>query len=778
MTEEAHSAIVEYARSARQDRKANPGKAGDGTGLELLLAPRFLGLLQRLVSLRVKVSPPRVLPEYQRSGIGRPDVAFKREGEPARSFIELKQPDASIAPSRLRGHDKEQFKRFSELPLWGFCNFHTIHLYRRKDLREQAVILPAIALDPETSDAHADRLIRRHDPQPFLVILDALALASPPSFRNPKEIAEGAAHAARVVRGIVADQCRAGAPPALDAVRAEFRETLFAHAASGGYDTSDENALFANAFAQTLAFGLLLAREAAAHGAARLHEPMRELDRDAYRLLPNRAYPLLRATLRALTQDEILDLLGAGFDVLLDTVNAVDPVMLASRAGADPILYFYEDFLTVVDPEAKKRHGVFFTPVPVVRFMVAATNRALREHLAPQSLLDPNVLLLDPACGTGTFLIAALNAGAEMARAAYGEGAIPAEKAALAQRLHGLELLVGPYTVAHYRMLHELPPDGLPDSRLPIYFADTLTPPTGAVGITSRLGFMAVPIVEERRAADALKRDTPIIAIIGNPPYRRLDEGEERGITSGWDNGFWNDLKEPVRRAGWGGGLNTFPDLYIAFWRWSLWKLFECEGAPRRGVVTLITNRTFLAGHPYAGLRRMLRRRFDLIEIVDLRGDSRGARPAGIEADENVFAIQAGVCITTAVAKGGSGKVGTEARVSYADVWRHDAFTDRSKRHLLNNARLKPSLLTYVDVNRSDLEDFLPRPFEGLNWPAIPELFAFFKSGSKTQRDDLVYGFSTEEVIANIVGFLDSSEEDAERLFFSGQRRATRRPTI
>ncbi|WP_439577471.1 hypothetical protein [Elioraea sp.] len=183
---------------------------------------------------------------------------------------------------------------------------------------------------------------------------------------------------------------------------------------------------------------------------------------------------------------------------------------------------------------------------------------------------------------------------------------------------------------------------------------------------------MSAPIVEERRAADAVKREAPILAIFGNPPYRRLAEGEEARITAGWANGFWDDLKQPVREAGWGGELNTFPDLYIAFWRWCLWKLFESEGAPKRGVVCLITNRTFLAGHPYAGLRRMLRERFDRIEVIDLRGDLRGERPAGIEEDENVFAIQAGVCITVAVADG-TKAAGTEAQVFYADTWRQRA---------------------------------------------------------------------------------------------------------
>jgi predicted helicase len=252
------------------------------------------------------------------------------------------------------------------------------------------------------------------------------------------------------------------------------------------------------------------------------------------------------------------------------------------------------------------------------------------------------------------------------------------------QRSNGFELLVGPYTVAHYRLLREVAAHHVvPRQRLPIFLTDTLAPPAGALGITSHLGFMAAPIVEERRGADQLKRDTPIIAIFGNPPYRRLDEGEEEAIVAGWDNGFWDDLKEPVRNAGWGGELNTFPDLYIAFWLWSLWKLFESEGASQREVVCLITNRTFLAGHPCAGLRQMLRRRFDTIDIVDLRGESRGARPAGIATDENVFAIQAGVCILIAVSTGIARPVVAEASVHYADVWRHDAFTAHEKQVLL-----------------------------------------------------------------------------------------------
>ncbi|HEY6438922.1 MAG TPA: hypothetical protein VIY55_02805 [Acetobacteraceae bacterium] len=197
-------ALNDYALAVRLDLRANPSVAGDGTALELLLAPKFQALIETVLGQRLPLAP-RVLPEYRKGGIGRPDLAFAREAQPARAFIELKQPATSLSPNRLRGHDADQFHRFSELPLWAFCNFHRIHLYARGDLKEEAVVLPAIALDPDSSDAQASRLIRRHDPGPFLAILEALALAGPIAPRDAREVAEALAHAARLTRRIVRD---------------------------------------------------------------------------------------------------------------------------------------------------------------------------------------------------------------------------------------------------------------------------------------------------------------------------------------------------------------------------------------------------------------------------------------------------------------------------------------------------------------------------------------------------------------------------------------------
>ena len=540
-------------------------------------------------------------------------------------------------------------------------------------------------------------------------------------------------HAARLVRSVVAAECDRGLDGIVDDVRADFNQTLFARAEAGGYDPNDANALFASAFAQTLTFGLLLAREASGNA----------VGADAYQFLPDATYPLLRGTLRALTLDEVRAMLGVAFDVTLDAVNAVNPELLAPRNGRDPILYLYENFLRVFDPEAVKRYGVYYTPPEVVQFIVAEIDRSLREDLNAGGLLDPNVKLLDPACGTGTFLIAAASAAAETAAATYGDGAVAAEISAFAQRMHGFELLVGPYTVAHYRMLREVVGHGGEAAHLPIYLTDTLAPPAGVAGVEPHLAFLSAPMVAEREAADVVKRDAPILVVMGNPPYKRLRAGEVARLVGADMNARWEDLKRPVREAGFGRSLNAFPDLYIAFYRWALWKLFEAEGALGRGVLGFITNRGFLTGRGFGGLRRMLRERFDHIRVIDLRGDTRGVRPATVEHDENVFNIEVGVCILIGYAAAEEAD-GAEADVMYADVWREGAFTRREKLALVEAAAADPLRLTYQAVAGHGMDRFKPFGFAGTDWPGIDQLFTFRFNGIVTYRDSFVYTTSPD----------------------------------
>jgi predicted helicase len=233
-----------------------------------------------------------------------------------------------------------------------------------------------------------------------------------------------------------------------------------------------------------------------------------------------------------------------------------------------------------------------------------------------------------------------------------------------------------------------------------------------------------------------IKTEQPILAIIGNPPYRRLLEGENRTLVGDWLDHVWDDLKEPVRNSGHGGQLNTFPELSVAFWRWSIWKLFEAENAPRRGVVAFISNRKFLTGWPYAGLRKMMRERFDSIEIIDLRGDVRRGERAGIDADQGVFNIMVGTAITLAIADGTKPE-GQMAEVHYLDSWTEGHFSRRSKLDWLTSGIELGTQPNAVPVARGPLDDMRPEPFQNGEWLDLREIFTFTKSGMKSGNDDV-----------------------------------------
>ena len=723
--------LVRYARRVRDLRRAHAAVS------EPALAPAFQELVENLLAIVPGGPGITVVPEYANPGVGRPDIALVRAGAPARAFIELKSPDKSANPTRWRTpHDKRQRDRFAELTCWSSSNFIELYLFERSDEQSHVGVVPERALDPTCADATAEQLIRRLDPAPLLGVIERLASGAgqEPVARDARHLAELLAHSSRLVRSIIRDrmaelrEANTTADPLLE-VHAEFRNVLYAHPEAGGYPTHDFDALFSSAFAQTLAFGLLLVREGSGL----------PVDANAYNRMPSE-HPLMRTALRVLTQNEILQEVGIGFTVLLDTVNSFAPAILTAPPGRpDPILYFYEDFLSVFDPEARERHGVYFTPIEVVRFMVGVLDRAARDHLGLTGLRDRNLTILDPATGTGTFLLGVAERVREEAQTAGGAGRAELELRDLAGRMFGLELLVGPYAVAHYRLHHALrspslaagtPPPPLP--RLGVYLADTLAEP-GAAAPAGRLGFVSAGITDERAAADRVKSQQPILAIIGNPPYRRLEEGENRTLVGDWMDGVWDDLKAPVRNAGKGGQLNTFPELSVAFWRWAIWKMFEADNAPQRGVIAMITNRKFLTGWPYAGLRQMMRQRFDRIEIIDLRGDVRRGPRAGIEADTGVFDIQVGTAITIAIADGS--RAGQPAEVVYLDSWAEGLFARGPKLHWLTGGAETGHLPNAVPVNRGLLDDFRPRPFGNGEWPSIRNCFTFSKSGMKSGND-------------------------------------------
>jgi Type ISP C-terminal specificity domain/N-6 DNA Methylase len=748
--------LQDYALTIRNLRRANADVA------ETALAPAFQKLVKNLLPHLPAAPVLEVMPEFNKPGVGRPDIALIQTGAPPRAFIELKAPAKSANPENWKQGDKLQFERFSELANWATCNFHEFRLLHRGEQSLQAFVVPEKSLAADKSDAAADELIKNHDAKPFLVCLERLCATATlaPAAEDAEELATLLAHSAKLIRGIVKDRLAELAlnnmpedgHPLLQ-VRKTFRNVLYAHPEAAGYAEKDFDKLFSAAFAQTLAFGLLLVREATG----------KDIGADSWKQMPEE-HPLMRTALRVLSQEEIVEDIGIGFEVIRDTVNSFSPEILAiGEDGHDPILYFYEHFLATFAPEDRDRYGVFYTPIEVVRYMTAALNRALRDNLKMKGLTDPLVTILDPATGTGTFL---LGIAEHVRNDPAVEGMADLALADLAKRMYAFELLIGPYAVAHYRLHHALKAGkDITLPRLGIYLADTLAQP-GTASAIGALGFVEKGIQDERHLANELKTKQPILAIIGNPPYRRLEEGENHTLVGNWMDGVWDDLKEPVKNAGWGNQLNTFPELSVAFWRWSLWKIFEAENAPKRGVVAFITNRKFLTGKPYAGLRQMMRKRFDRIEIIDLRGDSRLGERAGVEGDQNVFNIQVGVCISLAIADG-SKETGTDASVYYRDAWEAKMFRRKEKLGWLSTSIAKGDVEGWVQVDRGGLADFRPKPFANGEWVALNECYKFLSSGVQSKRDHIVYAPTIAKLEKQIRQVVNAKQADRDELFNS-----------
>lgn len=754
-----------YAQRIRDLRRAKADV------LETALAPAFQQLLEGLIAALPAAPRLTIVPEYQNPGVGRPDIALVRQGAPPRAFVELKALAKPADPTRWRAQDKNQFERFKELACWATCNFAEFRLFQRDGELGAAAVVPERALRPDQEDARANRAIADHDTAPFQGLIERLAAGAgqEPTARDAEHLAELMAHSARLVRGIIRDRLAElhqedNPRHALLQVRQEFRDVLYAHPEAGGYAARDFDDLFSGAFAQTLAFGLLLVREATG----------KPVGADAWQHMPEE-HPLMRTALRVLSLDEVVRDVGIGFEVMCDTVNSFAPeILVAPPGGRDPILYFYEDFLQTFDPAARQRFGVYYTPVEVVRYMVSALDRAVRKNLKTQGLRDPAVTILDPAAGTGTFLLGIAERVGAQAEAEAGEGMAALALQNLAHRMFGFELLVGPYAVAHYRLHHALrhprrDGNGLDEAlrlpRLGVYLADTLAEP-GAAAAIGPLGFVSDGIADERREANRIKVEQPILAIIGNPPYRRLEEGENRTLVGNWMDRLWDDLKDPVRNAGQGNQLNTFPELSVAFWRWAIWKLFEAENAPRRGVVAFISNRKFLTGWPYAGLRKMMRERFDRIEIIDLRGDVRRGERAGVDADQGVFNIQVGTAITLAIADGSKAD-GEAAKVYYQDTWTEGVLSRRAKFDWLLSRAEAGTPPNAVQVARGLLDDMRPMPFQNGEWVGLSFCFVFRRSGVQTKRDHFVYSPVRSMLTERLTEFRKLSDRDAKEVFAS-----------
>ena len=652
--------------------------------------------------------------------LGRPDYAVHLNQLLA-GYVELKAPGVGATASRFRGHNREQFRRFSAVPNILYTDGNEWALYRNGKLAERVVRLAGdVASDGDKAatiqDAHAVETLLRDFLlwQPFI-----------PTDRKERIDLQGfaamLAPLCRMLRDDVADALKHPDSPLVQLAQ-DWRQLLFP-------DAADEQ--FADAYAQTVTFALLLGRSEGTAEAFTL-----ESAEAALAIQHN----LLSRALQVLTDPAARADITASLDLLLRVIAMV-PTAVLTAPGDDPWLYFYEDFLAVYDPKLRKDTGVYYTPVEVVRAQVRLIDDLLVHRLGkPLGFANPGVVTLDPAVGTGTYLLGIIEHALDRVEAEQGAGAVAGQATALADSLYGFELMVGPYSVAELRVSRALSARGaqLPPGGTHVYLTDTLESPHAE---TPQLAFFLRPIAEQHAQALRVKSTVPVIVCLGNPPYDRHEAAtpDNKARTGGWvrwgdddESAIFHDFLAPVVAAGRGGQLKNLYNLYVYFWRWALWKVFEHDTAcgacsvldTGPGVVSFISASSYLDGDAFGGMREHLRRQCDDIWILDLGGEGRGARRS-----DNVFVIQTPVAIAVAV-RAEAAKPDTPAVVHYARV---EGARDEKLAALDDLTRL--SEVAWQDCPADWQAPFRPAGRGAyFDWPLLTDLMPWQHSGAQLKR--------------------------------------------
>ncbi|MCC7409539.1 MAG: N-6 DNA methylase [Phycisphaeraceae bacterium] len=580
--------------------------------------------------------------------LGRPDYAILTD-ELLVGYVELKEPGKGANPSAFKGHDRQQWNRFKSLPNLIYTDGNQWALYRDgQRIGKIARLSGDITTDGKSAVLPEDLMAIK----PVLTDFFAWKPSIPTKKRGQidlKGLADLLAPLCRMLRDDVTDALQDANSPLVQ-LAADWRQLLFP-------DADDEQ--FADAYAQTVTFALLLARSEGA-------DPL-TLDNAENALASG--HSLLSRALQVLTDPNAQAEIAAPLNLLRRVIGEVPANAFAGPE--DPWLYFYEDFLAIYDPKLRKDAGAYYTPVEVVHAQVRLIDDLLTNRLGkPLGFADPDVVTLDPAVGTGTYLLGVIDHALAKVRDQQGTGAVAGQASALARNIYGFEIMVGPFAVSELRVSRALQERGatLPADGTHVYLTDTLESPFTK---PPQLPLYLKPIAEQHAKALKVKDHVPVIVCLGNPPYDRHEAAadDNKARTGGWVR--WGDdgtgkaaildaFLEPAKRAGHGGDLKNAYNLYVYFWRWALWKVFEHKTSSGPGIVSYISASSYLDGDAFCGMREHLRRQCDEIWVLDLGGEGRGTRK-----DDNVFAIQTPVAVAVAVRDGKADK-NTPATVHYA----------------------------------------------------------------------------------------------------------------
>ena len=453
---------------------------------------------------------------------------------------------------------------------------------------------------------------------------------------------------------------------------------------------------------------------------------------------------------------EVLDWAGG-------VLNRVDRAGFFGRfEDQHAVQYFYEPFLEAYDPELRKALGVWYTPPEIVKYQVARVDRVLREELdLPDGLADPNVIVLDPCCGTGAYLVEVLHSITATLRDKGGDDFVPCDvKQAAMERIFGFEILPAPYVVSHLQLGLMLQAQGAPlahgkNERVGVYLTNALTgwePPKGP-----KQKVMAwAELQAERDAAEHVKRDKKILVVLGNPPYNGyagVALEEERSLTTA----YRTTKQAPPPE---GQGLN---DLYVRFFRMAERRIAEMSG---EGIVCFISNYSWLDGRSHNGMRERFLEAFDRIWIDCLNGDKykTGKTTPDGKPDPSVFSTpqnREGIQVGTAIAMLTRKATHTDgAAVVFRHFWGAAKLCDLLKAATENEPKgyevVTPHWATgFPLVPSLAMENYF-------RWPRLTELLRRFFPGVKTSRDGVVVDIDRDRLVERMQQYFNPQVGDDE----------------
>lgn len=671
----------------------------------------------------------------------RPDYAIMVDGV-LTGYVELKAPGKNIDPASFskKSHEYKQWQRLRNLPNLLYTNGTEWRLYRYGEPVLTSTGYDAVHMHGSFSghgtlsapDALATFFLNflRWVPAPIKSADQLVETLAPLAALLREEMLLGLAVQEKTYK---ADQAKAKKkgeedfviPPPLVGLRKDWRDTL-------APSTSNEE--FADSFAQTVVFSLVVALSEGHDLSLETFSTMAGRLRSQHGLLGN--------ALGLLT--EHLDEKSSLYNALAVIVRVMGAASWAdiSNGKSDVYLHLYEHFLKVYNPEQRKKTGSYYTPVEVVDQMVRLVDDALRTYLGKEhGLASEGVSVIDPAMGTGTYPLSVMH------QVAKTESLAPAARTRalnrLAKNLYGFELQSGPFSVAELRLnqtLKELGAD-IPEDGLNLYVADTLSDPYAKQKPVNSQTLRLLSQLSNK--ATRVKREVPIQVCIGNPPYKDKAEGMGGWVESGFRSPeVASPILDDFRAPGMGKFEYVLKNLYVYFWRWAFWKVFEdsfraLEGQPdsskRAGAVCFITASGYLKGPGFAGMREYIRRSASRGWIINVTPE--GKRPPKGTA---VFDIETPVSIALFLREENTDEE-TPADIRYV------ALHGKLEEKMQALAALNLDGAEFEPVRSGWGDKFAPEA--GGDWDSYPELVDFYTKNFQGIKPNKTWVYAPAETV-------------------------------